>query len=348
MDGYGPIGDLIAPYLKRVKCGTKNMTGCCPLHKDRDPSFSINIHTGLWICGGCKERGNLPTLLKKLGQSSRAIDISLEPIKSQLKKETKRRLRKRRDAFWKKDPYMGEFILKESVLGVYHYCPNDLVHKGFDRDLLFDLGIGYDLEKDRIIFPIRDLYGNLVGVSGRATRSGDQPRYKIYKRSSKDVIGDFGEEFDRQYPGYDITGRRYIWNADRAYAGILHDEDGSDDLIIVEGFKACIWMIQNGWENTVCLMGSNLSMEQYLVIGVLARRTITLLFDNDPAGRKASKEVGDRIRRLGHVYVADLPEWAHQPDDLNELGLKEIIDRKERHHIWKRTIRLEEAELVAR
>ena len=102
--------------------------------------------------------------------------------------------------------------------------------------------------------------------------------------------GDFGQWFDEKYLGYQCENHRFLWNYDRIFPKVsLANSD--DTVYVVEGFKACLWMIQCGFKNTVASMGSHLlntSNDSFIDLVV----KIVLCFDNDEAGRKATERVG--------------------------------------------------------
>jgi len=343
---YGPIAELIAPYMDRPRLsGSRNLASRCPFpdHDDHSPSFAINIENGLWKCHGCNRSGGLVTLLRELGVSRRRVDQMVDPILPRLEKHRRKERRKRANRFLR-DPFLGDVILPESLLGVYDWKPNGLVDQGFEPKLLRELEIGYDNNKDRITFPIRDLYGNLVGVMGRATVHGDKPRYLVYRGRRRNdegklVASDYGPEFDEQFPTYKIEeSHKYLWNAHRVYPLMMSK---AAPLIVVEGFKACLWMIQHGYWNTVALMGSGMSLEQHDMVVRMCGRGIWLFLDNDSSGIKGTKRIGKWLRRsTSDLWVLPHPEWADQPDDYSGLGLKEVVSRKKRFGSWTREMSL--------
>lgn len=343
-----PIADIVAPYLDRPKGGQRNLHARCPFHEDSRPSFSINVENGLWICGGCKLKGGLTTFFQYMGLSRNKIDTLIDPVRELLQQYRKKERRRNRNRFKDGDPFEGEQLLKESLLGLFDFAPLDLIDKGFDPKIIRSLDIGYDRRKDRIIFPIRDLYGNLVGVSGRSVID-DEPRYKVYRGGFLDDEGtkhegDFGSEFDELYKGYQINPRNYLWNAHRVYPSILSNEE-DEPIFIMEGYKAAVWMIQHGYPNTVATMGSYMSKVQRDILARLSG-TKVLFYDNDHSGISGAVRVGEWLNKIGPVEVVQLYDWAKQADDLNEKGLKEVIEGRERFRKWKRKAEALEQQVV--
>jgi DNA primase len=261
-----------------------------------------------------------------MGESAAKIDLILELSKTELSVRPKR-------AF----DFHGRHYLKESLLGVFDYCPTDLVKDGFDEKLLEQLDVGFDRQEMRITFPIRDLYGNLIGISGR-TVTNAYPRYKVYK--SHDLMrfssGDF--EDNERYKAYDIKNHEFLWNMHNVFPSLFYGQ--LDTLIIVEGYKACIWMLQNGFTNTVALQGSRMSSAQEETICQFDGN-VFLLLDNNSAGKKGAADTGKRLVCRGQkVYVCAYPDYVEdtaQPDNLNKDELTAILDTAKTFVKWRKT-----------
>jgi DNA primase len=219
---------------------------------------------------------------------------------------------------------------------VYDYLPTRLRDDGFNIRTLKRLGIGYDRSKHRITFPIRDGYGNLVGLAGRAVIG---PRYKVYRGGYKDeagnmIVGDFGPEFDQMFPGYELKKSLHLWNA---YNVLARQEMGETaPVIIVEGYKAAIWLIQHGYQHVVALMGSALSMIQLVILGVLYTGEFILFLDADKPGVDATKRIGQWLIGKGYtVSVARYPDpMMRQPDDMSDAGLGLALEERKRFATW--------------
>jgi DNA primase len=353
----GPIIEIVEDHLVGLQpSGRDNVASRCPFpdHNDQGPSFAINIRNGLWMCHGCHRSGNLVKLLRGLGYKKRQIRVLTEPVKAQLDHYERRRARQEKTRFRRGNPLEGGTKLPETLLGVYEWKPLDLTGPGrFDPELLNELGVGYDLTKHRIIFPIRDTLGNLVGLSGRATEDWDHPRYKVYtggwRRDGHSSVGDFGPEFDewfredqkkrpekKRIEQYTVDSRDHLWNGHRVYERLVK-HGKREPLYVVEGFKGCIWLIQHGYLNTVALMGSFVTKPQFDLLCLLAGGPIVLLMDNDPAGCDAAFRIGRWLSstRKRIEVCSYFPWWAEEPDDLNELGLTKTTESRKVFSQWK-------------
>jgi len=188
MHELGPIGTLVMPMLQRARLSSGgNIIACCPFHDDRRPSFSIHSETGYWICFGCGLRGGIERFLELQHYSKSRIEQELGPLRAELQQYRQTRKRQEARRFQNRDPFLADPVLDEALTGIFYFQPRAL-ERDFDSGLLKSYGIGYDRSADRIMFPIRDLYGNLAGYSGRAVKEGEQIRYKVYTGAQQETV----------------------------------------------------------------------------------------------------------------------------------------------------------------
>jgi DNA primase len=322
-----------------------NVSTKCPFHKqgqERRSSFGIDIDRGIWQCFSCHLAGDIRYLLRLLGLTRQQVDLEVSSIQQELDANRQQAEFKEQHFFVNKDPFKAKHILPESLLGVYEWCPTSLVEKGFNMDLLKDMEIGFDRNLQRITYPLRDLYGQLAGISGGATLQTQQPKYLVYQGGrtnsfGKWVKGDFGDWFDNQFQGYTCENHLMLWNYNRVYpraSQAMSDQDAT--VFLVEGFKACLWMIQCGYINTVAVMGSYISETQQRMLHRLGGNLV-LFFDNDKAGREAAAKIGKLLWRpmYGRIKVAQYPDEdvmsSHmhedntQPDDYEIPGVHQMV-----------------------
>lgn len=343
---YSPILEIVRPYLsgKIKKSGNDNILTLCPFHSDHKASFWLNINNGVWLCFSCGLRGNLKRFLELSNVPRGLIEEVMGPVKNQI--ELFQRIQKAKQAQEEfSDPHRGDVVLPEALLGVYEYKPNMMIKAGFKPELLRQYDIGYDRRLNRVTFPLRDLYGNLVGISGRATIPGDTPRYKVYQGSHVDdkgeyQVGDFGENFDEMHHNFKVNSHRFLWNSHVAHPMIINDKNNWYPLVITEGFKACLWLIQHGFPTTVALTGASISKTQALLIIRMSGNPIILFLDNDEAGRRATLLEGRKLLRSSNeLWVASYPEGSDgcSPDDLDLKQIRRAIYGCEEWVKWSLT-----------
>jgi len=281
-------------------------------------------------------------LLKLLGLPRHIIDFELKDIRQEL--EANRRLVqwKKRTIWQQTDPFAAPTILPKTLLRPYEWMPTNLVSKGFDPAWLHWLDIGFDRANQRVMYPIRDVYGNLAGMSGGTVIAGVHPKYKVYQgihkdpMTGKDVGSDYGPWFDETYPHYHFHNHHFLWNYDQVYPRLFFGKE-QQTLIIVEGFKACIWLLQHGYSNTVALMGSSMSDQQRNLLHRV-ETNIILFLDNDMPGKKATDSLAREIHLFQPgVLIAQYPTTDDcQPDHLDPVALAAAIQGSETYPQWKR------------
>lgn len=320
------VESVLGRYITFVPHNDKdNLKAPCPFHKggaEGNPSFFVYVgpdqgirkRAGSAFCHTCGEGWGFVTLLKKLGASGEFIDAHVE-IAAEFAPP-----KPREDELCFDVP-----VLPERVLGVYDYCPVSMINAGFTKETLKRYDIGYDKERDRITFPIRDHHGRLVGISGRKT-IGWGPRYKIYGKS----------EFESIMPGYKLEKSRIVWGLDKFYTTSQRFSLRSP-VVVCEGFKAAMWVSQSGFPNTVCLLGGYCSREQRALLNRVTDELV-LFMDDDPPGRAFTDKL---ITHLGHGFilsVASYPEGTSglSPDDLDKQSIEHAILRADNTYTWKR------------
>jgi len=279
--------------------GRKEIQIRCPFHKDgreRRPSLCVNLENGLFFCHACGRGWSLMTFLIELGvdkgtavEEVRDLDLGRVPA--------------------------GEpetIVIPEWIIaGWKRKCPLALLEAGFSMDVLKEYEVGYDEERSRIVFPVRDHRGRLVAIQGRNLVG--EPRYKMYKEELEDILG---------FKIPHVPLKRCVWNLnrwyDRGFRGSI------DELILVEGVKKALWLIQHGFQNTVSIFSSYMSDEQFSLLSRLSIKRVISLLDNDDAGKKGTKRVMDLF---GCCAVApDWPDGVTQPDDLDVGGLVKLVE----------------------
>lgn len=324
------LADEVAQeYLERIKIKPDFISAACPFHKggkETRPSFWVNRARGYWGCFTCNTHGSsLKWLLKEMGVRNTGLMSRIEDEEKEHRsgKETVGKVRTRRR---REGPLGSEYTLPDSLLGVYDWMPTDLIDEGFTPEVLQEHDVGYDRDRDRITFPIRDLEGNLIGISGRTVMHGVQPKYLVYSgpKMSNGVWepGELGE----WYPDYSNQGiRNQLWRMEKCWDRLNRNESGEEYLILVEGYKAAMWLVQLGWTTTVALMGAYLNPNQERIVRRVGVPTYVFL-DNNRPGRKGSKKICQRLgissfRVCEVTYPTKCGEDA-QPDDLGEKDIE--------------------------
>lgn len=322
------------PGSKFRASGGNNVMTKCPFHKggnERRSSFSVNVVKGVFQCFTCHEAGDIRWLLHQLGLPRETVDAEIAGIKPILERNREMHKLEKENAFIYRDRFSADSELPEAVLGIYDWDPP--LPPQFNRATLKELEVGYDSRLERVTYPLRDMYGKLAGISGGATRRDQIPKYDVYQGGRHDLAGHwipghFGQWFDEEHPGYVCENHDFLWNYNRIWRRLLSMSDPSVTLHVVEGFKACLWLLQHGYWSTVALMGSYISDRQQQMIHRFGG-TVILVLDNDGAGRRATGRIGDLLWNpmRGKIRVANYPlnDGDTQPDDYWGEGLQHVI-----------------------
>lgn len=299
----------IDKHLRKVRqSGSNNIVALCPFHDDHTPSFSMSVVNGLFICFSCGETGNFRKFLTQIGMTPDEIKYHYGRTLEQLKK----------NAPPPPDPTKPGVIMEtnrhvpEELLGIFNHCPIDLLEEGFEEETLRQFGVGVDEKHQRITFPIRDLAGNLVGISGRAMHDNQQPRYKVYDK----------EYLAWELPPYDTDKGLCLWNAHQVYAE-TKTSTSDDPIAIVEGYKAAMWLKQAGIRHVVALMTNAMSWAQLWMLCRMGNKFIVML-DNNDAGVKGTINVTRELaKKTPYVRVVEYEE--PQPSDVPREDVLEVV-----------------------
>ena len=214
-----------------------------------------------------------------------------------------------------KERKINNTLIKKFGIGLSLNKKDDLtkllLKKKYDLDDLNRIGLSnvdYDMYQDRIMFPLEDIEGNIVGFSGRIYRDSDESKYINTKESSIFKKG--------------LT----IYNYQRA----LEEVRKSKQVIIMEGFMDVIRASSIGVNNAVALMGTAMTNDQLDIIKRMSNN-IVLCLDGDSAGKKAALAIGEHFQKKGiEVKVVTIPSDL-DPDEFiiknGEAKFKELVSK---------------------
>ncbi|MCR4965253.1 MAG: DNA primase [Bacteroidales bacterium] len=222
--------------------------------------------------------------------------------------------------------YFKERGFKDSTIEQFHlgYCPDswdtftkEALKQGYQEDFLLKLGLThkssngklYDFYRGRVIFPIHNVSGKVIGFGGRVLKK-DEKTAKYYNSPENEI-------YHKRETLYDIYLAKKAIRA-------------ADNIYLVEGYTDVISMFESGIENVVASSGTSLTEEQ---IHILSRQSknITVLYDGDRAGIKASLRGIDLLLNKGmNVKVCLLPD-GDDPDSFakkhRDSEMKEYLEK---------------------
>lgn len=314
------IVDLISNYVELKKAG-QNYKGLCPFHSEKTPSFVVSPDKQIYHCFGCGEGGDIfsfimrhdnisfpeavKTLARKAGVTirERKGEISEEGIRYKLMELNKEALRifqenlkrsKEAQSYLEKRGIgieaISTFSLGYSVRS-WSYLYNKLREKGFTDSLMLQAGLIaqgdslHDIFRGRIIFPIKNIHGDVIAFGGRVT-DDSQPKYL---NSPDTVIFKKGENlYGLDIAREEIRKKGYV--------------------IITEGYLDVITAHQKGFSNTVAPLGTALTEAHLLILKRFTKKAI-LVFDGDEAGvRAAHRSIPMLFSQSFRIKILLLPQ----------------------------------------
>ena len=337
------VYDVISEYLTLKKTGSVYVA-LCPFHNEKTPSFVVSPTKNIFKCFGCGISGNAIKFVmeyEKLSFSDAIIKIAqkygitvkyigndkekhlkglylltrqiTDFYKNQLKESQIAReyLRKRQvqpqtiidfeigyspenpekfNKFIQENNVSAQDLNKIGLISVY----NDKIHDKFSG---------------RIVFPIKDHKGNVLGFGGRAIDENRQPKYlnspetEVYKKS-KVLYGLFEN------------------------SQIIKEKN---QAVIVEGYMDLISLYQIGVKNVVATLGTAFTKDHANLLKKYAKQVI-IMFDSDEAGKKAAIKAAEHLLSEGITVRYAYYTVAKDPDELSKKGfntVKEIINNAE-------------------
>jgi hypothetical protein len=285
----------------------------------------MSLVSGVYFCHACHAKGTLRTFFRNIGLDRDMVEMH----HGMLIEEASRNLPIASDPLRPKDIWAEhENTIDEGVLGMFNHDVSALLPQ-FHPDTLEHFEIGWDGWHQRITFPIRDIKGDLIAVSGRAVYPNQVPRYKIY---------------DTEYVAWRmpaITGwnkRGALWNSHAVYPHLVVSTE-PQSVVVVEGFKAAMWVWQAGIKNVVALLGSYLSWEHSWILES-GGGPVYLFLDNNGAGWKGQIDAAKRLTRVGlRCHLVEYPGELYddedaQPDNLTTQEVIEQLARAPRYEEW--------------
>ena len=342
-----PIEDVVGQYVSLKRSGA-NMFGLCPFHGEKTASFSVAPDKGIYYCFGCHKGGGAinfmmeiegltyPDAVRALAKRAGMDVPEDEQYQSRYRQQERLwALNKEAARFFHSQLYapvgaqglqyvqkrgLSKGILTQFGVGYAPDSWNALVDamrkKGYtdqelrDADLVGEKnGRIYDRFRNRVMFPIIDVRGNVIGFGGRV--------------------------LDNSTPKYLNTSETIIFNKRKNLFGLnLAKKSKQGFLILVEGNIDVITLHQYGFDCAVASLGTSLTEEH---AALLSRYTeqVVLTYDGDEAGQRAAKraipmleKVGIRVKVLKMRDAKDPDEFLHKfGPDAFRLLLEESSNR---------------------
>lgn len=328
------IVDVISDYVQLKKSG-RNYFGLCPFHNEKTPSFSVAQDKQIYHCFGCGVGGNVINFLMRRENYDFVEAVKVLADRAHLSYEmssTGRETKSRKEKVFEINKTAARFFydnlqgpnggkakqyllsrglseknIKHFGLGYsldrFDSVLNFLLSKGYSREEILDSGLVkendskkiYDRFRNRVMFPIFDLRGNVIGFGGRV--------------------------MDDSKPKYLNSPETVSYHKSRSlYALNFAKNAGSKRLIVVEGYMDAIALHKSGIKNAVASLGTSFTPEHAKILKRYASE-IVLAYDSDAAGQNAAMRGIEILCREGLKVKILMQDHGKDPDEyINEFG----------------------------
>ena len=324
------IVDIISSYIPLTKKG-RNFFGVCPFHDDHNPSMSVSTEKQIYKCFTCGASGNVFTFVENYDSVTFAEAVEIIANKSgitlshKISKPTENnKYQKYYDIMELALKFYENNLKTKSGLEAKKYLLNRgfseeviddfkigvsldekdslkriLMSKGYDEKILIDLGLisesersSFDQLTGRVIIPLQNSEGKVIGFTGRIYRNEDTAKYINTKET---IIFKKGENLYNYFLAKDYVKRE-------------------KSVIVVEGQMDAIRLYSEGFKNVVATGGTALTKEQVELFKKFKSKVI-LCLDNDKAGFEATYKMGEELVKNNiETFVIRLSE-AKDPDE---------------------------------
>lgn len=333
------ITEIVGQYVPLKRAG-KNYVARCPFHKEKTPSFHVSPERGTYMCFGCGERGDIfsfvqkmegsdfPTTLRRLAEKA-GVTLTARPAPSRDKgkEERLRDVCEAAVAFFEAElagridvqKYLETRGVQKDTAQTWRlgYAPaswenlsNHLVAKGFMKDEIVEAGFAvrsekrpeqiFDRFRGRVMFPIFDMTGAPIAVSGRFFEK--VPGQKEDSEPAKYINSPETLLFKKS---------KTLYGMDRARGPIRK----LDCILLVEGQFDLILAHQSGLSFAVALSGTALTPEHLALLGRLSKRLV-LALDADQAGIRSGLKSALMAFQAGFEVKVPLFPEGKDPADL--------------------------------
>ncbi|MDU2897694.1 MAG: DNA primase [Finegoldia magna] len=332
------IVSVIGDYVELKRAGS-NYVGLCPFHNEKTPSFSVSPSKGIFHCFGCgvggdvisfimqKEGLSYPEAIKFLADKL-GILVETNEVNKEKYEHRKKLFEINNEAklFYYKNLLINDIpkdyikkrnlnnnLINKFIIG-YADGKNSLyrhlLQKGYQKDDIIEVGLinqdekgnVYDKFRNRLMFPIIDIRGNVIGFGGRAIADS---RAK-YMNSPQSLA------YDKSKNVYGVSN--------------LKNSTKVGKIILVEGYMDVISLTNYGFDYAIASLGTSLTHDQAKLIKRYCKN-IYICYDGDSAGQKATSRAIEIFKEQDiSPNIIVIPDNMDPDDYIKQYG-NESFDR---------------------
>ena len=333
LNARNPIEDVVGQYVSLKRSGS-NLFGLCPFHGEKTASFSVNPNKGIYYCFGCHKGGGAVNFMMEIEGLSYPDAVRALAKRAGLEVPEDEQYQSRyraQERLWALMKEAGRFFHEQLFSPAGKECLAYVQQRGLSKSIVTRFGIGfapnswnalvdamrkkgytdqelkdadlvgekngriYDRFRNRLMFPIFDVRGNVIGFGGRV--------------------------LDDSKPKYLNSNETLIFNKRKNLFGLnFAKKTKMPNIILVEGNIDVVTLHQFGFDNAVASLGTSLTEEQ---VALLSRYTeqVVLTYDGDEAGQRAAQRAIPMLEKAGiQVKVLQMKD-AKDPDEfLHKFG----------------------------
>lgn len=331
------IESVMAPYIDLKRRG-KNLVGLCPFHNEKTPSFTVYPENGSFYCFGCGVGGDVFSFVRQIENLDYIDAVKLLAERSGVtipQDGYDDSIQKLKNTIYEINRETARFYHTYLMSPDGKWALDYLTGRGLSIDTIKHFGLGAAPDSwDSLIkhlkglgYSIADMIqANVVGKSQRGTyydRFRKRVMYPIINIRGK-VIGFSG----RAMPGEDKMGGKYVNTSDTPVYkksenlfGMNFAKNHCDEqIILVEGNMDVITLHQAGFENAVAALGTSFTDDQAKLLSRYTKE-IVLIMDSDAAGQKAARRAGEILQNTGlEIRVVVLPDGKDPDEYIKKQG----------------------------
>ncbi|MBR3592268.1 MAG: DNA primase [Clostridia bacterium] len=331
------IESVMAPYIDLKRRG-KNLVGLCPFHNEKTPSFTVYPENGSFYCFGCGVGGDVFSFVRQIENLDYIDAVKLLAERSGVtipQDGYDDSMQKLKNTIYEINRETARFYHTYLMSPDGKWALDYLTGRGLSIDTIKHFGLGAAPDSwDSLIkhlkglgYSIADMIqANVVGKSQRGTyydRFRKRVMYPIINIRGK-VIGFSG----RAMPGEDKMGGKYVNTSDTPVYkksenlfGMNFAKNHCDEqIILVEGNMDVITLHQAGFENAVAALGTSFTDDQAKLLSRYTKE-IVLIMDSDAAGQKAARRAGEILQNTGlEIRVVVLPDGKDPDEYIKKQG----------------------------
>ena len=322
-----PIEEVVGQYVSLKRSGS-NLFGLCPFHGEKTASFSVAPDKGIYYCFGCHKGGGAVNFMMEVEGLSYpdAVRALAKRAGMEVPEDEQYQSRYRQqERLWALMKEAGRFYNEQLYTPAGAQCLQYVQKRGLSKSIVTRFGMGfapdswnalinamkkmgyteqelidadlvgqkngriYDRFRNRLMFPIIDVRGNVIGFGGRV--------------------------LDDSKPKYLNTSETLIFNKRKNLFGLNFAKKTKHDyIILVEGNIDVVALHQYGFDNAVASLGTSLTEEHAVLLSRYTEQVV-LTYDSDEAGQRAAQRAIPMLEKVGiQVKVLQMVD-AKDPDE---------------------------------